>query len=141
MICLPDVNLWIALTSDRHVHHSLAKNWLSAQSESQIAFCRITELGFLRLLTNAHVMGVDVLSPQHAWRIYDAWRMDPRVLFLEEPPGFSAQWRFHGEKIRGGPNAWTDAFLATFSTSTNSTVVTLDRRFVTLDIAQVIVLS
>jgi predicted nucleic acid-binding protein len=63
MIFLPDVNIWIALTSNRHVHHSLATEWLQGIENEQIAFCRISELSFLRLLTNAHVMGKDVLSP------------------------------------------------------------------------------
>jgi predicted nucleic acid-binding protein len=59
MICLPDVNLWIALTSNRHLNHTRAKAWLEGMEGVRIAFCRITELGLLRLLTNQHVMGED----------------------------------------------------------------------------------
>jgi hypothetical protein len=84
MIFLPDVNIWIALTSNRHVHHSLATEWLQGIENEQIAFCRISELSFLRLLTNAHVMGKDVLSPVEAWLVYDEWRTDDRVIFLPE---------------------------------------------------------
>jgi hypothetical protein len=72
-IFLPDVNIWIALTSNRHVHHSLATQWLQGIENNQIAFCRISELSFLCLLTNAHVMGKDVLSPVEAWLVYDEW--------------------------------------------------------------------
>jgi hypothetical protein len=57
MIYMPDVNVWVALTSNRHVHHALANKWVQTTENDQIAFCRITELGFLRLLTNSHVMG------------------------------------------------------------------------------------
>jgi uncharacterized protein len=57
MIFLPDVNIWIALTSNRHVHHSEANEWLQGIEGDEIAFCRVSELGFLRLLTNAHVIG------------------------------------------------------------------------------------
>jgi hypothetical protein len=64
---LPDVNLWIGLTSNRHVHHAQAKAWLEGLGDERIAFCRITELGLLRLLTNQHVMGEDVLAPPAAW--------------------------------------------------------------------------
>jgi toxin-antitoxin system PIN domain toxin len=81
---LPDVNLWIGLTSNRHIHHTRAKAWLEGVEDARIAFCRITELGLLRLLTNQHVMGEDVLAPRQAWLVYDAWRMDPRVDFLAE---------------------------------------------------------
>ncbi len=93
MIFLPDVNIWIALTSNRHVHHALANEWLQSIDTGQIAFCRISELGFLRLLTNVHVMGKDVVSPAEVWRVYDEWRTDDRVIFLPERTGFSEQWR------------------------------------------------
>jgi toxin-antitoxin system PIN domain toxin len=137
MICLPDVNLWIGLTSNRHVHHALATSWLESLADARIAFCRITELGLLRLLTNRHVMGEDVLAPSQAWFVYDAWRMDPRVDFLAEPPGLSESWRELGEKIAGGPNAWTDAYLAAFAAISCATLITLDRRLNKLGAAQV----
>lgn len=84
---------------------------------------------FLRLLTNSHVMGSDVLSPTQAWRIYDEWRRDGRVIFLSEGTGFSEQWRQLGNQISGGPNAWTDAYLAAFAGDCKATVITLDRTF------------
>jgi uncharacterized protein len=129
MIFLPDVNIWIALTSNRHVHHSLASEWLQRIDSDQMAFCRISELGLLRLLTNAHVMGKDVLSPVEAWRVYDEWRSDDRVIFLPEHTEFSEQWRRLGGQIPGGSNVWTDAYLAAFAIHANATVVTLDRKF------------
>jgi toxin-antitoxin system PIN domain toxin len=129
MIYLPDVNIWIALTSDRHIHHPVATEWFRSIDADTIAFCRVTELGFLRLLTNAHVMGRDVLSPGHAWRTYDAWRTDDRVVFLSEQANFTEHWRRLGSQITGGANAWTDAYLATFAAHVDLTVVTLDRQF------------
>ena len=105
--------------------------------DSRIVFCRITELGLLRLLTNQHVMGEDVLAPRPAWLIYDAWRMDPRVDFLAEPPGLSERWRELGERIAGGTNAWTDAYLASFAAISNATLITFDRRLNTLGAAKV----
>lgn len=129
MIYLPDVNVWIALTSNRHVHHTIATEWLQGIEQDYLAFCRVSELGFLRLLTNSHVMGSDVLSPAQAWRVYDEWRTDGRVIFLSERTGFSEQWRQLGNQISGGPNAWTDAYLAAFAGDSNATVITLDRTF------------
>jgi hypothetical protein len=129
MIYLPDVNVWIALTSNRHVHHAIATEWLQGIERDYVAFCRVSELGFLRLLTNSHVMGSDVLSPTQAWRIYDEWRTDGRVIFLSERTNFSEQWRQLGNQISGGPNAWTDAYLAAFAGESNATVITLDRTF------------
>jgi len=63
--------------------------------------------------------------------------LDPRVDFLAEPPGLSVRWRELGEKIAGGPNAWTDAYLAAFAAISNATLVTLDRRLNTLGAAKV----
>ena len=94
MIYLPDVNVWVALTSDRHVHHVVAKEWFQNLGSEQVAFCRITELSLLRLLTNHHVMGEDVLQPHLAWQVYDELRADPRVVFLPERVG-----REHPRKV------------------------------------------
>ena len=63
--------------------------------------------------------------------------MDPRVDFLLEPTGFEERWRELGDKIIGGPNAWTDAYLATFAAISNAALVTLDRRLNTLGAARV----
>ena len=49
MIYSPDVNVWIALTSNRHVHHAVATEWLQGIEQDYVAFCRVSELGFLRL--------------------------------------------------------------------------------------------
>jgi predicted nucleic acid-binding protein len=49
MTCLPDVNVWLALTIAEHVHHAPAKRWFESQEHEQIAFCRVTQMGFLRL--------------------------------------------------------------------------------------------
>jgi toxin-antitoxin system PIN domain toxin len=97
----------------------------------------MTELGLLRLLTNRHVMGQDVLTPRQAWRVYDQWRMDPRVEFLLEPAGFGERWREIGDKVVGGPNAWTDAYLAAFAATDDAAIVTLDRKLNSLGAARV----
>lgn len=137
MICLPDVNLWVGLTSNRHVHHPLATSWLEGLGDARLSFCRITELGLLRLLTNQHVMGQDLLTPRQAWGVYDQWRLDPRVDFLLEPSGFGERWRELGDRVIGGPNAWTDAYLAAFAAVTDATIVTLDRKLNALGVAKV----
>jgi toxin-antitoxin system PIN domain toxin len=129
MIYLPDVNIWVALTSDRHIHHSIANQWLQTISEDQIAFCRITELGLLRLVTNARVMSEDVLSASQGWSVYHELLADRRVIFLPEQAGFTECWQESVKGILGGPNAWTDAYLTAFAAHVDATVVTLDRRF------------
>lgn len=112
MTYLPDVNVWIALASDRHLHHRRGKHWFAAIRTDEIAFCRITEMGFLRLLTNRHVMGDDTASPKEAWQVYDALRTDRNVIFLNEISDVAPKWRAASEVPIGGPNMWTDAYLS-----------------------------
>jgi len=82
-------------------------------------------------------MGPDVLTPRQAWRVYGQWRMDPRVDFLLEPAGFGERWRELGDKVVGGPNAWTDAYLAAFASATDAAIVKLDRKLNSLGAARV----
>ena len=49
MRLLLDVNVWVALLDEAHIHHGLA-NKLFAQPKLQIATCALTENGSLRVL-------------------------------------------------------------------------------------------
>ena len=62
---------------------------------------------------------------------------DPRVDFLLEPAGFGERWRELGDKVVGGPNAWTDAYLAAFAAVADAAIVTLDRKLNSLGAARV----
>ena len=127
MTCLPDVNLWLAMAVARHIHHSAARAWLDRQEYDRIVFCRVTEMGLLRLLTNTHVMQDGVLSPARAWAVRDAFLEDDRVSFAEEPAGFSGRWREIAAARKAGTNFWTDAYLAAFCRASGYTLVTFDR--------------
>jgi predicted nucleic acid-binding protein len=48
MTCLADVNVWIALAAEHHFHHPAARRWFQALRGEKFAFCRITQMGFLR---------------------------------------------------------------------------------------------
>jgi predicted nucleic acid-binding protein len=50
MSYLADVNLWIALVPEQHVHHPAARRWFQNLGDDKLAFCRITQMGFLSLL-------------------------------------------------------------------------------------------
>lgn len=71
--------------------------------------------GFLRLLTNRHVMAEDVKSFRDAWRIYDALLADPRVAYHIEPDGMEAPFRKLTDICQASPNLLTDAYLAAFA--------------------------
>lgn len=127
MTYLPDINLWMALAVEGHTHHAEAQAWLGECEEDMLAFCRVTEMGLLRLLTNASVMGRDVLTPEQAWRVRDGFADDDRVVFLPEAPGFDGRWREYSEIRKGGQNFWNDAYLAAFAEAADCTLVTFDR--------------
>jgi predicted nucleic acid-binding protein len=66
---LPDINGWLALTFDSHTHHPAAKAWFDGLPTDAVCFfCRLTQIGFLRLSTNPSVLG------KHALTLPDACR-------------------------------------------------------------------
>ena len=101
MTCFPDVNVWIALAVAEHVHHGVAKQWFESPEREQIAFCRITQMGFLRLLTNARVMAGDVLTSERAWNVLDAVFRDNRIFLAVEPPGLERLFREFTRRRQG----------------------------------------
>ena len=41
---LPDVNVWVALASERHIHNQAAARWFEGIGDGQAVFCRITPI-------------------------------------------------------------------------------------------------
>ena len=124
---LPDVNVWLALASRRHVHATICGEWLNSIDTDQVAFCRVTQMGLLRLPTNESVMGSDVLASRDAWRVYPSILEDERVDFAPEPFTLEQEWRKLTSEGRPTPKIWTDAYLAAFARSAGMQLVTLDR--------------
>jgi uncharacterized protein len=100
----PDVNVWIALTFRGHIHHAAARTWLnSVPDDAELCFCRLTQLGFLRLLTTAAVMGNKVLSQADAWDLYDDWLEHGHAAYVEEPPAIELTFRSLSESRQAAP--------------------------------------
>ena len=117
------------MASDRHVHHERAKHWFADIAQGGSAFCRITQMGFLRLITNPHVMGADVATQKHAWHVYEALSRDDRVAFLQEPPAIDNEWRRLTQGASTSTNTWTDAYLAAFASTRGLKIVSFDTGF------------
>jgi toxin-antitoxin system PIN domain toxin len=128
MTYLPDVNVWIALAAERHTLHHAARRWFSGLREEKIAFCRLTQLGFLRLLTNKHVMQEEVMRPDEAWEAYRALRSDRRIGYLAEPNDLPETWQAFTEGPLSSPNLWTDAYLCALAHAGHLNLVTFDAR-------------
>ncbi|HEV2492559.1 MAG TPA: TA system VapC family ribonuclease toxin [Terriglobia bacterium] len=128
-ITLPDINVWVALASDRHVHHAVATNWFAAIGEAGAAFCRITQMGCLRLLTNSRVMADDVLNQRQAWAVYEQLARDERVVFALEPPDIEPVWKKLTQSAFRATGRWTDAYIAALALLHNFQVVSFDKEF------------
>jgi toxin-antitoxin system PIN domain toxin len=103
MTYLADVNVWIALAAERHTHHRAVRQWFGNLRHERIAFCRITQLGFLRLLTNKYVMQEEVMNPGDAWQAYRALRSDRRIGYLAEPDDLRETWQAFTEGSLSSP--------------------------------------
>lgn len=128
-IDLPDVNVWLALGVPDHPRHWRARRYWYEESGRELAFCRITALGFLRLTTNPVVMGDEPLTVADAWDAYQDFRRLPEVILAPEPEGcerFLGDWAMGASRSR---HHWTDAYLAAFATAAGFRLVTFDRDF------------
>jgi len=126
---LVDINVWLAVTYSRHVHHDVATSWFETAGADEALFCRQTQLGFLRLLTNPRVMGLDTMTQLRAWQAFDELRWDLRVSFILEPEGIEPILRQLTRGLRSGRDVWSDAYLGAFAKTAGLTIVTMDRGF------------
>ncbi len=127
-LLFPDINVWVALTYEGHAHHRTAAGWFATLTpDVGLVFCRLTQLGLLRLLTTAAVMGDEVMTQPQAWAAYDRWHRDPRVGLVDEPPAIEARFRALTRLRQPATKDWADAYLAAFATVAQLTLVTFDR--------------
>jgi toxin-antitoxin system PIN domain toxin len=126
---LPDVNVWLALVFNTHIHHNSALAWFNSLSDETCHFCRLTQAGFLRLANNPRVFPNDAVSATTAWQLYDTTLTDPRVAVAVEPANLETAWRqfTHGQQF--SPKLWNDAYLAAFALTGGYEVVTFDHGF------------
>jgi uncharacterized protein len=128
MIDLLDINLWVALVDQRHIHHPIAQAYWAENGANPFAFCRITMLGFLRLATSPKA----VLHPKshaEAWSIYQEFMAIPQVRFLSEPPALESSFQSLTTQAAFPHRLWTDAYLAAFAIASGCRLVSFDADF------------
>ena len=125
-LSFPDVNVWLALATHEHVHHRVAREWWKKET-GRITFSRITQIGFLRLMTTAGAMGGKPLTMAEAWLIHDRFFDDDRVTFVPEPPAVETHFRQDSSTGTASPKLWADAWLLAFAQAEKGTLVTFDR--------------
>ena len=106
---LPDINVWLALAFEAHRHHRSARSWFESIQDETIAFCRNTQLGFLRLATNPLVFAEEALTLQDAWGCFDRFLEDSRIEFVLEPLGLEHFFRQYTADPSYSPKIWNDA--------------------------------
>jgi uncharacterized protein len=122
------VNVWVALTYRRHIHYTTARAWLdSVPDDWELCFCRLTQIGFLRLLTTSAVMGGNVFSQAAAWEVYDEWLGKGRAGYLEEPPAIEQVFRSISQSTQSAPKDWADSYISAFAQVSGLQLVTFDQ--------------
>lgn len=126
---LADVNVVFPLLVSRHQQRDAALKWFDSAAAGDMALCRLTRLGALRLLCTAQVMGPDVLQPEAAIEALEVLEADERVVLLHEPDGLDVTLKTLVAACATTPNLWTDAYLAAFATVAGLKLVSFDRGF------------
>jgi hypothetical protein len=120
------MNVWLALATPEHVHAAIAKRWWE-QENGTIAFCRLTQLGFLRLMTTAAAMDGKPLTIAESWRVYDRFYDDDRVTLISEAPEVEERFREKAVGRTASPKVWADAWLLAFAQAAEGLLVTFDK--------------
>ncbi len=130
MEALCDVNLLLALITDRHEHHTAAVRWVDGRETGEAGICRVVQLGVLRLLNNPAVMKEDVLDTDACWAIWSQLLSDDRFRFVPtEPPGLDGAFAQFTAGTAYTPRLWTDAYLAAYALASDRVLVTFDNDF------------
>ena len=117
------------MTYGGHQHHAVAAMWFEQLENETAGFCRVTQMGFLRLLTSPMVMGDEVKTQVQAWQGYDVLTSDSRVVFYpeEDPAAVEDEFRALTTTARSAHKQFPDAYLAAFARAGGLTLVTFDR--------------
>ena len=122
------MNVWLALAHEIHPHHKSAAAWeRSLPASAVLVFCRFTQLGLLRLLTNSAAMQADVLTQAEAWKAFDTLLQLSTARMLNEPRGVEETFRKRSDRDEISTKQWADAYLAAFAEAANLTLVTFDK--------------
>jgi uncharacterized protein len=106
----------------------MARAWLdTVPDDSELCFCRFTQVGFLRLLTIPAVMGNSVLTQTTAWGVYDDWLENGRAAYLDEPPSLEPIFRSLSQSRQLAPKDWADSYISAFAQVSGLQLITFDQ--------------
>lgn len=119
---LLDVNMLIALFSDRHVHHQAAHDWFADAKGDGWATCPLTENGFVRVMRQRRPTWpvgefVRLLRQFCNDRNHQFW---PETLSLTDPAVFEPA-------AIAGPHQITDVYLLALAVKKSAALATTDQ--------------
>jgi len=125
---LLDVNVWMALVDQRHTQHRAARQYWERNGDATFCFCRVTMLGFLRLLTAPQASSKPKTGDE-AWMIYRQFLDLPNVCILPEPAELELVFYSLTAHLSPPSFFWIDAYLAAFTLAGKGRLVTFDPGF------------
>jgi toxin-antitoxin system PIN domain toxin len=127
---LCDSNVFVALTVKQHAAHEATRQWMGTLvTGDSLGFCRMSEMSFLRLLTQRIAEGYVPATNEEAAEKLGEWKRLAYVEDCAEPAGTAADWLRLAGVERSAPKRWMDAYLAAFALRGGMRLVTLDLDF------------
>ena len=127
---LLDVNVLTALLWPAHEHHESAHRWFSARADARWATCALTQLGFVRIVSNP-TFSRDALSPVAAAALLAENVTHPAHEFWEENLQVPAAIKRIESRLQGYRQL-TDAYLLALASRRKGVLATFDRPLRTL---------
>jgi toxin-antitoxin system PIN domain toxin len=125
---IPDINVWLALVDQNHLHHSTAANYWEDIADTEVAFTRVSMMGFLRLSTQPGVLSRTLTTPE-AWELYRQFLAAPDHCLLQEPASIDHHFAALTTLTTLPHRLWTDAYLAAFAIASGCRLVSFDADF------------
>ena len=124
MTYLLDINVLIALSDPKHVHHEPAHRWFSAVGSTSWATCPLTETGFVRILSNPSYRSI-AATPEEAAVRMRASCAAPGHVFWRDTISIIDPTLFDLSKLHGHRQI-ADAYLAGLAFRNGGKLATFD---------------
>lgn len=122
---LLDVNVLIALLWSRHEHHAAAQRWFTDASRQGWATCSVTQLGFVRIVTNP-AFSAEAVRLSQAVAVLEANLDHPTHQVWEDRWGVGALLAPFLPRLTGHRQV-TDAYLLGLALKRGGRLATFDR--------------
>ncbi len=122
---LLDLNILTALLWPAHEHHEAAHRWFGARGNARWATCSITQLGFVRIVSNP-AFSRDALTPPEAITLLATNLSHPAHEFWTESLQVPAAVRGMEPGLHGYRQL-TDAYLLALAARRKGVLATFDR--------------